>query len=368
MAKTGQWAHNFEAPKFERAVTKPPPLPPFLPAMFASLWSHRDIFPSLEDSWTEDDSFPRTPLLWNRPAWTANCKRTRLDDDYDYEVWQEASPTWFKRRRLSAHPSIRIGQEDPEETTFLVDPSRRLGLPTWRVPSFFRSIGTSLGEEEMDDDDDDDESVTLPTTLLLLDRPFWTPTHKRNRTENDRGKGSGESWSRSKRQRLDHNLVEWQEDEGQVTLSLDVPGVQAKDLHVWMEEGTLRIRGSRKTSKDSSHQIQRELDYAFSMDHHYPRFDLDQLTASLQDGVLSVKVPRKNKEESPTGPRKISIQVTDHKEDASLPSSTSPQSSNPKQAPQDAAVPAPAEDAPPKRPRANAMVEEASTAPSTGGA
>lgn len=295
--------------------------------------------------------------------------------------------------------------------TFLVDPSRRLGLPTWRVPSFFRSIGTTLGEEEMDDDDDDDESVTLPTTLLLLDRPFWTPTHKRNRTENDRGKGAGESWSRSKRQRLDHNLVEWQEGEGQVTLSLDVPGVQAKDLHVWMEEGTLRIRGSRKTSKDSSHQVQRELDYAFSTDHHYPHLDLDQLTASLQDGVLSVKVPRKNKEEPPTGPRKITIQVTDHKEDASLPSSASPESSNPKQpvelqpaktptepttttptqetdqhledttgsttskelspapqppldqAPQDAAVPAPAEDAPPKRPRANAMVEE-----STGGA
>merc|ERR1711976_889718 len=75
------------------------------------------------------------------------------------------------------------------------------------------------------------------------------------------------------------------------------------------------IHGSRNNSSGSSGlSDEHEFDYAISLDH---TSDLDRLSASLQDGVLSLTAPKK---EPPT-PKRIAIQVTTNTK-STLPSST----------------------------------------------
>ena len=89
------------------------------------------------------------------------------------------------------------------------------------------------------------------------------------------------------------------EQENKVELSLDVPGIKARDLIVNVENRVLTIAGNRTVGGDnnpSNWHFSRE----FSLD---AAVDTDNISANLADGVLTISAPKIEK----SGPVKINI-------------------------------------------------------------
>jgi HSP20 family molecular chaperone IbpA len=88
-------------------------------------------------------------------------------------------------------------------------------------------------------------------------------------------------------------MAELAENEDCIRLTVDLPGVPAKDLDVQVEKGVLTITASRKTtSMDGNHVVKKQTikrRYAINMDV----VDDAKLAAHLQHGVLTVTAPKK---------------------------------------------------------------------------
>lgn len=91
--------------------------------------------------------------------------------------------------------------------------------------------------------------------------------------------------------------VDIAETENELTLKADVPGVKLEDINIEVENGTLSISGSRTYQSDESkggyHRQERSYG-AFHRAFVLPEtVDIDQVSASLDNGVLSVVLPKK---------------------------------------------------------------------------
>jgi HSP20 family protein len=82
-----------------------------------------------------------------------------------------------------------------------------------------------------------------------------------------------------------HNLYE---TEDAVTLTVDVPGVLAKDLQVQVDDNVLRITGERKTAGSESKFIR-----SFAIDPE--TVDVENIKANLDCGVLTLTAPKQIK-------------------------------------------------------------------------
>ena len=95
--------------------------------------------------------------------------------------------------------------------------------------------------------------------------------------------------------------------EKEVIVKVDLPGLKRDDIKVTFENQVLSIEGQRqaegKTEQDRSHRVERSHG-AFRRSFTLPAtVDATKVDASYQDGVLTVKLPRR--EES--RPRTIAI-------------------------------------------------------------
>ena len=78
------------------------------------------------------------------------------------------------------------------------------------------------------------------------------------------------------------------ETEEAVTLSVDVPGVTAKDLQIQVDDNVLRVTGERKTAGSESKFIR-----SFTID---PKtVDVENIKANLDCGVLTLTAPKRIK-------------------------------------------------------------------------
>lgn len=94
-------------------------------------------------------------------------------------------------------------------------------------------------------------------------------------------------------------------------LMLDVPGVKASDLDLTIDDGLIRISGTRrKLSPDGETFKKIKFVRAFKCDQQI--VDLTAIKANLEDGVLTVWAPKRTKPE----PRKITISVSTLAEEA----------------------------------------------------
>jgi len=80
-----------------------------------------------------------------------------------------------------------------------------------------------------------------------------------------------------------------------LVIKADLPGVEAKDIHVSVEGGCLNIRGERKTEKDikKKNLRSREIFYgSFQRSLPIPEgLKVDGLKAKYHDGVLEITAP-----------------------------------------------------------------------------
>jgi HSP20 family protein len=99
------------------------------------------------------------------------------------------------------------------------------------------------------------------------------------------------------------------EDNDAITLKVELPEVDAKDVDIQIEANQLTIRGERKLenseNRDNYHRIERTYGM-FSRSFTLPStVDTEHISAESRDGVLRVVLPKR----AETKPRQIKVQV-----------------------------------------------------------
>src|SRR5579864_1352116 len=107
--------------------------------------------------------------------------------------------------------------------------------------------------------------------------------------------------------------VDVYEDEHQVTLKIEVPGIDEKDIDVRIENNTLTVQGERKIEKDEKEENFRRTE------RHYGSFtrtftlpssvDLAQVRADYDKGVLKISFAKK----AESKPKQIKVNVGSEK-------------------------------------------------------
>ena len=103
--------------------------------------------------------------------------------------------------------------------------------------------------------------------------------------------------------------MDLQETENEYVLQADVPGMKREDVEITALDNTVKIRGKREYERrDEEKNVHR-------MERHYGEFqrtfelpggfDANKVEATLRDGVLRVRLPKR--EESK--PKRISLDV-----------------------------------------------------------
>ncbi|MGO9288785.1 MAG: Hsp20/alpha crystallin family protein [Polyangia bacterium] len=99
------------------------------------------------------------------------------------------------------------------------------------------------------------------------------------------------------------------ETAGEIMFRADLPGIQQKDLDITLTANQLRIAGRREATKheENEHSYLAEREYgAFERVFTLPEgVDGEKVQATMNDGVLSLVVPKKPE----TQPRQIPITV-----------------------------------------------------------
>ena len=103
--------------------------------------------------------------------------------------------------------------------------------------------------------------------------------------------------------------VDIYEDEHNITLKLEVPGIEQNDIDVRVENSTLTVRGERKFEKDvkeeSYHRIERTYG-SFSRSFTLPNtVNPEQVNADYVNGVLTITLAKR----AEAKPKQIKVNV-----------------------------------------------------------
>jgi len=91
--------------------------------------------------------------------------------------------------------------------------------------------------------------------------------------------------------------VDVYEDEHNITLKIEVPGIDEKDINVSIENNTLTVHGERRFEKDEKeenfHRVERMYG-SFTRSFTLPNtVDLEQVSAHYENGVLKIGLAKK---------------------------------------------------------------------------
>ena len=91
--------------------------------------------------------------------------------------------------------------------------------------------------------------------------------------------------------------VDVYEDEHNITLKIEVPGIDEKDINVSIENNTLTVRGERRFEKDEKeenyHRVERMYG-SFARSFTLPNtLDPEQVSANYEKGVLKIRLAMK---------------------------------------------------------------------------
>ena len=115
--------------------------------------------------------------------------------------------------------------------------------------------------------------------------------------------------------------VDVYEDEHNVTLKFEVPGIEEKDIDVRVENNTLTVHGERKIEKEEKEENYRRVE------RHYGSFtrtftlpqtvDTENVSANYDKGVLKITLPKKAEAQ----PRQTKVNVGSEKPGSEKPGS-----------------------------------------------
>ena len=106
--------------------------------------------------------------------------------------------------------------------------------------------------------------------------------------------------------------VDIYENDQNIVLKAELPGVDPKDVDIRVEDGTLYLKGERKfekeTKEENYHHVERSYG-TFVRTFQLPRsVNTDNVVAEYKDGVLTLTLPKREEAKSKT----IKIQVAGH--------------------------------------------------------
>jgi HSP20 family protein len=121
--------------------------------------------------------------------------------------------------------------------------------------------------------------------------------------------------------------VDVYEDEHNVTLKIDVPGIDEKDIDVRVENRTLTVTGERKFEKEEKEENYRRVERqygSFSRTFTLPTtVDTENVSADYEKGVLKIKLTKK----AEAKPKQIKVNVGGEKTlESKQPGSSQPKS------------------------------------------
>jgi len=103
--------------------------------------------------------------------------------------------------------------------------------------------------------------------------------------------------------------VDVYEDEHKVTLKIEVPGIDEKDIDVRIENNTLTVHGERKIEKEEKEENYRRVERqygSFTRTFTLPTtVDGDKVIANYDKGVLKIALPKK----AEAKPKQIKVNV-----------------------------------------------------------
>ena len=103
--------------------------------------------------------------------------------------------------------------------------------------------------------------------------------------------------------------VDVYEDEHNVTLKIEVPGIDEKDIDVRIENNTLTVHGERKFEKEEKEENYRRIERqygSFTRTFTLPNtVDTESVSANYEKGVLKVKLAKK----AEAKPKQIKVNV-----------------------------------------------------------
>src|SRR5262245_21524586 len=103
--------------------------------------------------------------------------------------------------------------------------------------------------------------------------------------------------------------VDVYEDEHNLTLKIEVPGIEEKDIDVRLENNTLTVHGERKIEKEEKEENYRRVERqygSFTRTFTLPNtVDAEKISADYDKGVLKVKLAKK----AEAKPKQIKVNV-----------------------------------------------------------
>jgi HSP20 family protein len=107
--------------------------------------------------------------------------------------------------------------------------------------------------------------------------------------------------------------VDVYEDEHNVTLKIEVPGIDEKDIDVRIENNTLTVHGERKFEKEEKEENYRRVERqygSFTRSFTLPNtVETDNVSANYEKGVLKIKLAKK----AEAKPKQIKVNVGSEK-------------------------------------------------------
>jgi len=132
----------------------------------------------------------------------------------------------------------------------------------------------------------------------------WDPFEEMNRLHDHFFSGRGLA------KQVFQVAVDIREEDDAFYVDAEVPGLAAEDVKVDVENNVLTLSGERKVEKEETEGTFRRVERqygSFTRSFSLPEtVDPDNVSADLKDGVLELRLPKK---EAPT-PRKISVNKT----------------------------------------------------------
>jgi HSP20 family protein len=124
--------------------------------------------------------------------------------------------------------------------------------------------------------------------------PFFNLQREINRVFDDTWRGLDLASTRHGRDPLGWPSIELQEDDKQLTVVAELPGMDEKDIEVMLENDVLVLRGERRSEREDANR-------QFS-ERYYGRFErhialpvevqADKIDAQYRNGLLTVAMPK----------------------------------------------------------------------------
>jgi len=107
--------------------------------------------------------------------------------------------------------------------------------------------------------------------------------------------------------------LDMHESEDQITVDVELPGMEAKDIEISLDDDILHIKGERKFASEVKEENYHRMERAYGrFERNIPlprKVDEEKVTASVKDGVLNIVLPKAVE----AAPKQIPIKVEEER-------------------------------------------------------